>query len=175
MMYKQLSFTSALGMGRVLRDGAAEVVEAIPDDSVCPRVANPTAAVEAFQETGMHLGEQEELWVIGLDNARHVRYVEMVYRGTGNMTVINPRDIFRTAVREGCMAIFMAHNHPSGLVMPSPEDREHASTLQQAGQLLGIEVADCFVLSGQSWVSFKQQGYLQLDNLRFNLTKEVAR
>jgi len=158
MQYKQLSFSSQLGLGRIICES---VIEAIPDAPECPRLSSPGAAVRTFQDTGMHLAEQEELWVIGLDNAKHVRYTEMVYRGTGDMMVSSPRDMFRAAVREGCMSIFVAHNHPSGYIMPSPEDKCQAGILQKAGWLLGIEVTDYFILSGQQWISFKEHGYLQ--------------
>ena len=57
MKYKQLSFSSQLGLGRMMREAVAET---IPDDAICPRVSNPTAAIKAFRKTGMHLAEQEE-------------------------------------------------------------------------------------------------------------------
>ena len=158
MQYKQLSFSSQLGLGRIMREA---VIEAIPDDAECPRISHPNAVVGVFRETGMHLAEQEELWVIGLDNSMHVRYTEMVYRGTANMMPSLSRDIFRTAVREGVVKIFVAHNHPSGLVMPSPEDKHQACMIQKAGWLLGIEETDYFILAGQQWISFKEKGYLQ--------------
>lgn len=157
-MYKQLSFSSRLGVGRVMRESVAEVSS---DDSVCPRISHPRAAVKAFRATGMHLAEQEEMWVIGLDNSMHVRYTEMVYRGTANMMCASPRDLFRMAIREGCLSVFVAHNHPSGLVMPSAEDKQLAGIFQKAGELVGVDVADCFVLSGEQWLSFKERGFLQ--------------
>lgn len=160
MEYKQLSFTSQLGLGRIMREA---VVETIPSP-VCPCLSSPSAAVKSFRKTGMHLAEQEELWVIGLDTSMHERYLEMVYRGTGNMTVISPRDIFRSAVRESCTSVFIAHNHPSG-GEASPEDVEMARMLQSAGNMLDIEVTDVFILSGEEWVSFKERGFLQPSGL----------
>jgi DNA repair protein RadC len=53
----------------------------------------------------------------------------------------------------------LAHNHPSGKVGPSREDREVTSRLTQAAQIIGIEVLDHVIL-GDGYFSMKEHGIL---------------
>ena len=39
---------------------------------------------------------------------------EIITSGTANSSLIHPREVFRPAIRHGCSAIILAHNHPSG-------------------------------------------------------------
>jgi len=62
----------------------------------------------------MALLEQEHLRVVLLNTRNHVLGVPEVYKGTVNSAQVRVADIFREAVREGCPAIVVVHNHPSG-------------------------------------------------------------
>jgi DNA repair protein RadC len=55
-------------------------------------------------------------------------------------------------------AIILSHCHPSGQTDPSPEDVQVTRTINQAGQLLGIEVLDHIIVGQDSWVSLKERG-----------------
>ncbi|MFP4637800.1 MAG: JAB domain-containing protein [Spirochaetaceae bacterium] len=54
----------------------------------------------------------------------------------------------------------MAHNHPSGNVEPSPEDREVTARLQKAGRTLGIAMLDHVIFARTGYYSFLEQGEL---------------
>jgi DNA repair protein RadC len=55
--------------------------------------------------------------------------------------------------------VILAHNHPSGKVEPSREDREATGMLVQAAEVLGIEVLD-HVIVGDGFFSMKEHGML---------------
>ena len=55
-------------------------------------------------------------------------------------------DLFREAVRDGCTALLLAHNHPSGDPTPSGEDVALTRRAAEAGKLLGIKVLDHIVI-----------------------------
>jgi DNA repair protein RadC len=57
-------------------------------------------------------------------------------------------------------AVVVAHNHPSGNVEPSPEDREVTARLQKAGNTLGIAMLDHIIFSENGYYSFLEQGEL---------------
>ena len=52
----------------------------------------------------------------------------------------------------------LAHNHPSGNMEPSREDREATQRLVKAGTLLGIEVLDHLIITKSGFYSFKESG-----------------
>jgi DNA repair protein RadC len=80
--------------------------------------------------------------------------------GTLNASLVQPREVFGPAVREGAHSILLAHNHPSGDPQPSPEDRELTTRLRECGTLLGIEVLDHVIVGNGTgrWLSFQDAG-----------------
>ncbi len=106
----------------------------------------------------MALLEQEHLRVVLLNTRNHVLGVPEVYKGTVNSAQVRVADIFREAVREGCPAIVVVHNHPSGDPEPSREDVEVTRQMVMAGELLGIEVLDHLVLARSGYVSLRERG-----------------
>jgi len=106
----------------------------------------------------MALLEQEHLRVILLSTRNHVLGVTEVYKGSVNSAQVRVAEVFREAVREGCPAIVVVHNHPSGDPEPSPEDVAITGQLIQAGELLGVEVLDHVVLARGGYVSLRERG-----------------
>lgn len=157
MNYKQLSFTSRLGLGASREINTAEV----PPDANCPRMFTPESVLAWFQATGMQFKEVEQMWVVGIDASMHARFCDMVYQGTTDYSITSPKDVLRAAIRESVVAIFVAHNHPSGRVRPSPSDVDSTKLIQIAGWIVGIDVVDCFILAGEAWFSMKEHGYME--------------
>ncbi|HXG41360.1 MAG TPA: DNA repair protein RadC [Dehalococcoidia bacterium] len=106
----------------------------------------------------MALLEQEHLRVVLLNTRNHVLGVPEVYKGTVNSAQVRVADVFREAVREGCPAIVVVHNHPSGDPEPSREDVAVTRQMVMAGELLGIEVLDHLVLARGGYVSLRERG-----------------
>lgn len=92
--------------------------------------------------------EVVECALVLLLNARHQLLCwHLVGRGTANQAPIFPRDVFRAAIHANAVGVICAHNHPSGHMGPSAEDRALCARLVEGGKLLGIEVLD-FVIVG---------------------------
>jgi DNA repair protein RadC len=72
---------------------------------------------------------------------------------------VNPRDVFRTAVREAAHGIVFVHNHPSGDPTPSKEDLDITRRLREVGDLVGVRVLDHIVVGNGRYVSFVDDGY----------------
>ena len=84
-----------------------------------------------------------------------------VSRGSLNVTIVHPREIFKAALLANAAAVILAHNHPSGDPSPSPEDHTITTRLRRAGRLLGIEVLDHVVVGHDGrYYSFYEQGSL---------------
>lgn len=101
---------------------------------------------------------KKEYFVVLYLNARNqLVYKETVSIGIVNASFVHPREVFAPALEVRAVNIILAHNHPSGEVEPSIEDREITETLISAGKILGIEVLDHVIVSTHSYFSFKQQ------------------
>lgn len=84
----------------------------------------------------------------------------LVSVGSLSTSVVHPREVFASAVRDSTAAVIFIHNHPSGDPAPSREDRECTQRLIQAGQILGIRVLDHIVLGRDDYYSFADAGLL---------------
>jgi DNA repair protein RadC len=58
--------------------------------------------------------------------------------GTVKAALVGPREVFGPAVREGASNILICHNHPSGELDPSAEDRKLTHRFVECGKTLGL-------------------------------------
>ena len=65
--------------------------------------------------------------------------------------LVHPREVFWWAIRDNAESVIAAHNHPSGDMEPSAEDREMTARLMQAGNLMGIRVRDHIIFGRKGY------------------------
>jgi DNA repair protein RadC len=104
----------------------------------------------------------ERFIVLTLDAAHQLIASRIVSIGLVNRTVVHPREVFFTAIKDNAVAIIVAHNHPSGKLDPSPEDLEITRRLREAGETLGISLLDHVIFHKKSgFFSFVEHGLLE--------------
>lgn len=102
---------------------------------------------------------EEECFLICVDNALRAIGICIVSHGTVNATMLSPREIYQRALLLGAVGIIVAHNHPSGKVVPSLYDKQATDRLRHAGELIGIPLLD-HVIIGDTNFSFMKEGLL---------------
>jgi DNA repair protein RadC len=149
-MAKAVQLVAALELGRrtLTRAPAARVRLQVPSDVA--RYLLPTFGARPLEQFGIVL----------LDTRYRVLRTTVVATGSLNSTVVEPRDVFREAMRGRAAAIVAFHNHPSGDPTPSPDDVALTRRLSAAGRLLGIDLVDHVVLGDARYFSFKEMGQL---------------
>lgn len=104
---------------------------------------------------------QEYFGVLCLDSQNRVSHASVVSVGLLNSSLVHPREVFMRAILSNAASIILGHNHPSGDLSPSPEDREVTEQMVAAGRLLGIPVRDHVILGdGGAFTSFLEVGLL---------------
>lgn len=104
---------------------------------------------------------QEHFVVLTLNGAHFTIRRHTVTIGLANRTMVHPREVFFPAIKDNAVAIIVAHNHPSGQVVPSDEDRAVTKRLKEAGEVLGIPVLDHVVIGKEGrYYSFLENGAL---------------
>lgn len=103
---------------------------------------------------------QEECKVILLNRANFVLGIYELSKGGISGTVVDIRIILSVALKCNASGIILAHNHPSGNIKPSEADRKITRKLKDACDLLEINLLDHFVITRDSFYSFKQEGFL---------------
>lgn len=120
------------------------------------RITRPADLAALLVLTMGHL-EHEEFWVACLDTKNHVQRLHRLYKGSLNSSVVRACELFRLPIQLNSAAIIVAHNHPSGSVVASPEDIDATRRLIQAGELLEIEVLDHLIIGQGAWMSMREQ------------------
>jgi len=97
--------------------------------------------------------KQEYFVLLTLDGARRLINNRVVSIGTLMASLVHPREVFSYAIEDRAASIIIAHNHPSGLLELSEQDREVTRRIKQGGELLGIRLDDHIIVSGDDFVS----------------------
>jgi len=102
----------------------------------------------------------EESIIICLNRANKVVGYYKVSSGGTSGTVIDQKVIFTVALNCLASAIIIAHNHPSGQLIPSEADKKVTRQLQDGGKILGIDVLDHLILTDEGYFSFADDGLM---------------
>ena len=123
-----------------------------------PRIREPEDALPYIQ----HIADkkQEYFLCLTLNGAGEVIQTRVVTVGLLDSSQVHPREVFADAIADRAAAVVLAHNHPSGLLEPTPADLQVTRQLVEAGRILGIEVLDHLIVTKQGFVSLKALGHM---------------
>ena len=103
---------------------------------------------------------QEHFICLSIDSQGEIIASHTVFIGTVNSVISHPREIFAAAIADHAVEIIVAHNHPSGGIMPSKQDIKTTQQLASAGQILGIPLKDHLIVTKNGYFSFLSHGLL---------------
>lgn len=118
--------------------------------------------------------DRENFAVVTVDAKNVPIGFNIVAVGSLTLAVVHPREVFKMAVLQNAVRVFLAHNHPSGSVAPSCEDIALTRRLVEAGNVLGIEVVDHVIFGRNRYLSFADENLLQ-DDGKSASSKEAGR
>lgn len=144
---KSSAVAAALELGRRRRSSSGQVI-------TCP--GDIYREVRHFAER-----DQECFIVVVLNGAHEVLRVFVATVGLVNKTLVHPREIFSDPIARRATAIAVAHNHPSGNLDPSAEDKAVTRRLIEAGQILGIKVLDHVIFTKKGYYSFLEHSLME--------------
>ena len=116
-----------------------------------PLIDTPEKAAEQLDE--FRDKKQEYFVMLTLDGARRLIKLRIITIGTLMSSLVHPREVFSPAIEDRAASIIIAHNHPSGTLEVSEQDKEVTKRIRQAGELLGIRLDDHIIVAGESYVS----------------------
>ena len=122
---------------------------------------SPEAAYDLFANViGMKDAADEFVYVGCFDNGMHLTGVFEASHGSGNISLFPIQEIMQKALLLGAFAIIIAHNHPSGDLVPSQYDKDATERVKAAGEVIGVNVAEHFIIARDGYYSFKEHGLL---------------
>jgi DNA repair protein RadC len=121
-------------------------------------ISTPEAAYRQVRDIAR--APKEHLVALYLNAQNVLLRREVVSIGSLNTTRTHPREILQPAVSRLAAGFVLAHNHPSGSLRISSDDREFTRRIREAAELLGFVLYDHLVVAAGGYVSFKEAGWL---------------
>lgn len=118
--------------------------------------------------------DREVFCILNLATNGSVINLNIVSVGTLNAALVCPREVFKSSILSNAASIIAVHNHPSGNIIPSREDKQITQRLREVGRLLEIELKDHIIIGDKTgdYFSFFTEGILQNDFQREFLNRE---
>jgi len=104
--------------------------------------------------------KREVFKVIFLDKANRVIGESDLFIGTIDEAAVHPREVVKAALDQSATAVILVHNHPSGRVEPSPEDRRLTDKIKAACETVSIKVLDHIIVGDNQHFSFREAGLI---------------
>lgn len=102
----------------------------------------------------------EEFKILLLNRKNEVLGITTICTGGITDCLVDIRLVFVTALKANSTSIILSHNHPSGDVTPSEQDKNLTKRIVEAGNLLAITVLDHVIVTSDSYFSFADEGLL---------------
>ncbi|MEZ4104421.1 MAG: DNA repair protein RadC [Candidatus Paceibacterota bacterium] len=96
---------------------------------------------------------KEYLRGIYLNSHYQVVHDEVISIGTVDSSIIHPREVFRPALSCSATAVILVHNHPSGILEASKQDKDVTKQIKEAGDLIGIQLVDHLIVTKDGFIS----------------------
>lgn len=104
--------------------------------------------------------KQEHFLCASINGANEILNIRVVSIGLVDRTPVHPREVFADALSDRACAVIVAHNHPSGELVPSTFDIEITKQLKSAGSIVGITLLDHIIFNKNNYYSFLEDGKL---------------
>ena len=126
------------------------------------RFDKPETVWQYYKETMRH-EERERVVLIMLDQKLQLIADAVLSIGTVSGSVVSPRELFLTALREKAVRVMLLHNHPSGDPAPSRADLEITERVRMLGAMMEIPLVDHIIIGDKTYCSMRESGYFRTD------------
>jgi DNA repair protein RadC len=103
----------------------------------------------------------EMIYMISMDAKGKVLNCDRLGEGSLNETSLSSRKVVETALANRASSVVLAHNHTSGIAIPSREDVAATLMMRNVLEAMGIELVDHLVVADEDYISMKDSGMLQ--------------
>ncbi|MEB2785003.1 JAB domain-containing protein [Algoriphagus persicinus] len=127
-----------------------------------PKVDSSRQVYEVFAQAwdNERIEFVEDFKVMLLSRANRVLGIVNISSGGTAGTVVDVKLVYAAAIKANASSIILAHNHPSGNLMPSEQDKRLTQRIKQAGTIMDIPVLDHVIMTTDGYYSFADYGEL---------------
>ena len=130
------------------------------EQSIKNRIRQPKDAY-AYIKNKLMFEKQEKVVLLCLNNHLEIVQDKLLFIGSGDVSLLETKEVFQYTLRSGCNRIILIHNHPSGNPKPSHEDQEITRKIEMMAKHLDIEFIDHIIIGDHCYYSFKSNQIYQ--------------
>lgn len=129
------------------------------------RSAAEPPVLQTFDEIGSYLlklyanCDTERLMLFLFDKQGHIERKDVIAEGTAELAAVNMKKILACSVSASAVSAVLAHNHPSGMLQPSYEDKRLTLEVDELLRSLDIRLIDHFILTRDRYLGIKRHCY----------------
>jgi DNA repair protein RadC len=105
--------------------------------------------------------KHEESYVIFLNRANEIIHKEQISKGGFASTIVDGKIIFKLALDHRASSVILSHNHPSGQLFPSEQDKKITTELISFGKMIDLPIMDHIIFTDNGYFSFADQGLMR--------------
>ena len=128
--------------------------------SIKNRIRQPKDAY-AYIKNKLMFEKQEKVILLCLNNHLEIVQDKLLFIGSGDVSLLETKEVFQYTLRSGCNRIILIHNHPSGNPKPSHEDQEITRKIEMMAKHLDIEFIDHIIIGDHCYYIFKSNQIYQ--------------
>lgn len=121
---------------------------------------NSASSVASYYMEELRHEDREKLILCMFDSKCVMLGEELISIGTVNASLVSPREVFQRALLHQAVHIILLHNHPSGVPLPSTQDKMITRRIQECGEMLDIHLSDHIIIGDNQYFSFKEENLL---------------
>lgn len=153
--YKGIGEAKAISILAALELGSRSVADAASLTN--PTINNSDAAVDVMKHHFANL-PHEEFWIMLLSQAGKVLREICVSRGGINLTAVDVKIILKHAIENYATSMILFHNHPSGTLVPSPQDDNLTRRICAGAKAIDVRVNDHIIITDGGYYSYHSNG-----------------
>lgn len=147
---KAISIIAAMELGRRRKDA---------DPSVRYKI-NTSQDIYDLMRSELLDEQIEYFYIILLNRSNHVLKKHLLSQGGTAGTIVDPKVVFKTALEHLSQSVILVHNHPSGSLHPSDQDKRLTQRLVKIGRELDLPILDHLIFTDSGYYSFADEGEL---------------
>ena len=157
---QELACVSGVGQQAALLLGMVQMLCRRAAQREKEQIPNSVDACGAYFTELLGSSRREMLWQVCLDGKGKVLSSRCLAEGDVSMAAVSVRQVVEYALRAGAVGVVLAHNHPSGVALPSQEDIATTRLIRDALRTMNIQLVDHVVVADGDYVSMAASGML---------------
>ena len=147
-------------------ENAAVLLNLVPQIWLWSLQGAPERILNSVDKCGEYFAEllsgsrREMLWQVCLDGKGKLLSCRCITKGTVTSSPLQVRQVVENALYSGADSVLLAHNHPSGVALPSQADVVVTRQVREALAPLGIVLRDHIIVADRDYVSMAESGLL---------------